>query len=246
MGTSYRLSRSLVQRSVAKAKEVFRQLDVPLPEFAFWTSSQWERAGDEADEIRDCLLGWDVTDFGSLRFHELGRTLFTLRNGRTNDSRYPKSYAEKFILDPEGQRAPAHYHRSKREDIINRGGGNILVQLTATTPEGTASSKSFPIAVDGFRRLLKPQEIVRLKPGQSLCIPPLTIHQFWGEEGTGVKMDGVGYTVSGEVSSVCDDWNDNVFLEPSERFPRLVEDEPRHLYLCHEYPPARIAAALSS
>ena len=26
-------------------------------------------------------------------------------------------------------------------------------------------------------------------------------------------------TVSGEVSSVSDDWNDNMFLDPAERFP---------------------------
>jgi D-lyxose ketol-isomerase len=49
-------------------------------------------------------------------------------------------------------------------------------------------------------------------------------------------MDGIGYTVSGEVSSVCDDWRDNVFLDPAERFPMLAEDEPRRAYLCHEYP----------
>ena len=71
-----------------------------------------------------------------------------------------------------------------------------------------------------------------LRPGMSVCIPPRTIHQFWGEEGTGL-------TVSSEVSSVCDDWSDNFFLEPAERFPKLVEDAPRTHYLCHEYPAAK-------
>jgi D-lyxose ketol-isomerase len=82
------------------------------------------------------MLGWDVTDFGSGDFVNIGRVLFTLRNGRSNDPRYPKSYAEKLLIDPENQRAPAHFHRSKREDIICRHGGNILVQLTKATPEG--------------------------------------------------------------------------------------------------------------
>ncbi len=71
--------------------------------------------------------------------------------------------------------------------------------------------------------------IVRLEPGQSICLPPFTIHQFWGEEGAGL-------TVSSEVSSVCDDRTDNYFLTPSERFPAIDEDEPRRFYLCHEYP----------
>lgn len=237
------LSRSVIDASIDTAKIVFAHFGIALPPHAHWSVADWEAAGDDAREIRDCMLGWDVTDFNSRRFAEIGRTLFTLRNGRHGDPRYPKGYAEKLILDPEGQRAPAHYHRSKREDIINRAGGNILVQLTPTTPEGGPAGGELTVVVDGLARRLEAGGIVRLRPGQSLCIPPRTIHQFWGEEGTGHRIDGVGYTVSGEVSSVCDDWNDNVFLaENSSRFPELAEDAPRRHYLCHEYPPAAVKA----
>jgi hypothetical protein len=129
------LNRARVEASIAAAKIVFRQFQVVLPPFAAWGIQDWEGRGPEYDEVRDCALGWDVTDFGSKDFPRIGRTLFTLRNGHIQDPRYPKSYAEKFILDPEGQRAPAHFHRTKREDIINRGGGNICVQLTRTDAE---------------------------------------------------------------------------------------------------------------
>jgi D-lyxose ketol-isomerase len=236
MKTRQPVLRSIANRSIDIAREVFSRFGIALPAFAHWSPEDWRRAGSDADEIRECMLGWDVTDFGSGRFHEIGRCLFTLRNGRASDPRYPKSYAEKLILDPEGQRAPAHFHRSKREDIICRAGGNIIVELTATEPDGSSSPRKFSIAVDGVSRTLGPREQVRLRPGESLCIPPQTIHQFWGEEGTGVRIDGIGYTVSGEVSSVCDDWNDNVFLEPASRFPEIVEDEQRRFYLCNEYP----------
>jgi D-lyxose ketol-isomerase len=64
------------------------------------------------------MLGWDVTDFGSDDFENIGRVLFTLRNGKPGEARYPKPYSEKLLIDPEDQRAPAHFHRSKREDII--------------------------------------------------------------------------------------------------------------------------------
>lgn len=233
------LNRARVEESVARAKIVFAHFQVNLPPFAFWTVDDWDRAGVEYDEIRHCMLGWDVTDFGSQDFARIGRTLFTLRNGNLHDPRYPKTYAEKLILDPEGQRAPAHFHRSKREDIINRGGGNILVQLTPVGPDDQPTTGRFHVQVDGCRRELNAGDVVRLRPGESLCIPPRTIHQFWGEEGTGYRIDGVGYTVSSEVSSVCDDLCDNFFFAEMTRFPKIVEDVKRVHYLCNEYPPAR-------
>lgn len=232
------LNRARVESSIVIAREVFRAFRINLPLFAGWSVDDWHRAGPEYDEIRDCMLGWDVTDFGSNDFTHIGRVLFTLRNGNIHDARYPKGYAEKLILDPEGQRAPAHFHRSKREDIINRGGGNILVQLTRVDDQDQPAGGRLEVQVDGCRRVIASGETVRLTPGESLCIPPRTIHQFWGEEGTGYTIDGIGYTVSSEVSSVCDDLEDNYFLAPMTRFPRIVEDVPKRHYLCNEYPPA--------
>lgn len=117
------LKRSMINASVHTAKTVVAHFGVHLPSFAYWTEEQWLDAGSEYDEIRDCMLGWDVTDFGSKDFYNIGRTLFTVRNGRLNRQGYPKQYAEKWLIDPENQRAPAHFHLSKREDIICRGGG---------------------------------------------------------------------------------------------------------------------------
>lgn len=224
-----RLKRSQINASIRVAIDAFAKAGIHLPPFAQWKPEEWQTKGMEADEIRHCLLGWDVTDFGSGEFSCIGRTLFTLRNGSVHHPQYPKSYAEKLILDPEGQRAPAHFHRSKMEDIINRSGGNVLVQLFKATEDDARSQENFAIHVDGEILHVPAGYIVRLRPGQSVCIPPRTIHQFWGEEGTGL-------TVSGEVSSVCDDWNDNCFLTPAARFPEIDEDEPREFYLCHEYP----------
>lgn len=81
----------------------------------------------------------------------------------------------------------------------------------------------------------------RLGPGESLTIHPRTIHQFWGEEGTGWQINGVGYTLGAGISSVCDDLNDNVSLVDYDiRFPEIEEDEARRYFLCHEYPRAGI------
>jgi D-lyxose ketol-isomerase len=234
------LNRSVINNSIGIAKDVIRHFGVYMPSFAYWTPEQWANAGKEYDEIRDCMLGWDVTDFGSNDFFQIGRVLFTLRNGKKGHQYYPKEYAEKLLIDPENQRAPAHFHRFKREDLICRDGGNILVQLTMSDAQGKPSGESFRIQVDGQTRKLTPGSTIRLEPGMSVCIPPGIIHQFWGEEGTGVKFNGVGYTISTEISSVCDDWNDNVFLvDYAKRFPEIQEDEARKVYLCHEYPAAK-------
>ncbi len=234
-----KLKRSQIEHSIETAKVVFRHFGLRLPGFADWDCRHWRTVAGEAErELRECRLGWDVTDFGSGDFERIGRTLFTLRNGRAGDPRYPKSYAEKFILDPEGQRAPAHFHRSKREDIINRGGGFIVLELTASTPEGQPDSGAFfDVAVDGCRRRIRSGDRVRLHPGESICLEPGVIHQFWGEGGDGMVLDGVRYGVSGEVSSVCDDLSDNVFIVPgSSRFPEIEEDVPAIHCLCSEYP----------
>lgn len=234
------LSRSVINASRDRAKRIFDAAGVSLPAWAHWPASRWEEVADDSayDTIRDCMVGWDVTDFGSRDFFKIGRTLFTLRNGRMGDDRHPKSYAEKLILDPENQRAPAHFHRSKREDIICVAGGNILVKLTAADEENRPSDRPVRAVVDGVAREVEPGGVVRLEPGMSVTIEPRTIHQFWGEEGTGIDWgDGTLYAVSREVSSVCDDWHDNFFLtDDGQRFPEIDEDEPRQVYLCHEYP----------
>lgn len=243
--TKTQLKRSTVENCIATARTVFAHFSITLPPFAGWRVADWDTADASYDEVRECMLGWDVTDFGSGDFQHVGRTLFTLRNGRIDSTRYPKTYAEKLILDPEGQRAPAHFHRTKREDIINRGGGNIVVQLTLADADNQPAKGRLTVAVDGRARTIASGESIRLTPGESVCIPPRTIHQFWGEEGHGLRVDGVGYTVSSEVSSVCDDLNDNFFLADMTRFPRLNEDVSRRHYLCHEYPVVKPALAIA-
>ncbi len=225
------MKRSEINAAIEEAAAFFEKMHLKLPPYAFWAPEKWREVGHEADEIRQCMLGWDVTDFGSGDFPRIGRTLFTLRNGRYGDSRYPKVYAEKAIYNPEGQRAPLHFHVSKMEDIINRGGGNILITVWKAGPDNRQSDEEFTLSVSGILRTVKPGETLRIEPGESICLPPRTIHQFWGEEGKGPAL-------SGEVSSVCDDKTDNFFLEKHERFPPIEEDEAPVRLLCGEYPPA--------
>lgn len=203
-----------------------------LPPFAFWSQEEWASKGTEADEIRACRLGWDLTDFGLGDFHKTGLILFTIRNGHPSDATYPKRYCEKMMIVEEGQVTPMHFHWQKSEDIINRGGGNLLVQLFNAMPDETLADSDVTVSVDGVRRTVKAGTTVCLAPGESITLCDHLYHKFWGEPGKGTVLVG-------EVSAVNDDEKDNRFLDPIGRFPKIEEDEPPLYLLCSEYPKAR-------
>lgn len=225
------MKRSLVNHSITKAIAFARQMHISLAPFAFWTPDDWRDKGPQADPIRDLMLGWDVTDFGLGDFYRIGRTLFTLRNGSYRHPQYPRRYSEKFIFIEEDQPAPIHFHRKKTEDIICRAGGNVMIRLFKAAPDGSKSHEPFDLPVDGCWRRFTPGQTIRLTPGQSILVPDGIIHEFWSERGSGM-------TISGEVGSICDDVDDNIFLAPCERFVEIEPDEPPLFLLCNEYPTA--------
>jgi D-lyxose ketol-isomerase len=121
------MTRSQINRCIEEAKALAARFHFLLPPFAHWTAGQWKGVGHEADEIRACRLGWDVTDFNLGRYDETGLTLLTIRNGKLNDPAWPKTYCEKLLFCGEGQVTPFHFHWHKTEDIINRGGGVLVI-----------------------------------------------------------------------------------------------------------------------
>jgi D-lyxose ketol-isomerase len=224
------MKRSAINAYIRQAKELFKQAGFNLPPFAFWNPDDWAKKGTETNEIRDNALGWDITDFGLGDFEKSGLLLFTLRNGNYNNPEsYPKKYAEKLMIVKEQQITPMHFHWNKREDIINRSGGNLVLELYKSTEDEQLSDEPFSVSLDGVRKNCRPSQLIVLTPGESICLEPYIYHTFYGEKGGGT-------VIVGEVSDVNDDNNDNRFLEPAGRFPEIEEDEkPIHL-LCNEYP----------
>ena len=131
------MKRSEINAIMRDGIAFIRKMNFALPPFAYWTPADWRRKNREYDEIRDNMLGWDITDFGSGDFHRVGLFLFTVRNGNAKlRKRYDKPYAEKLMIVEEGQVTPYHFHWSKAEDIINRGGGKLVIKLYNSTPAG--------------------------------------------------------------------------------------------------------------
>lgn len=223
------MKRSEINSILRDAVAFFRTHGFHLPPFAFWTPGDWKSRGEEAREIIEVGLGWDITDFGSGKHNEIGLVLFTLRNGLPENLKKGtgKLYAEKIMMVGVNQITPLHFHWVKMEDIINRGGGRLVVQLYNSTKEEGLADTDVTVQVDGLRRTIKAGAKISLAPGESISIPPLYYHQFWAEEHR---------VMVGEVSLVNDDKRDNRFLKPAGRFPEVQEDEPPLHLLVSDYP----------
>ena len=216
------MKRSIINRHILDAREFIARMQFALPPFAYWDPKEWKTKGPEYNEIRDNQLGWDLTDFGRGDYDRLGLFLFTIRNGNILN-KSGKTYAEKLLIVKPGQVTPYHYHQSKMEDIINRGGGGKLrVQLYRSLDPHTRDEKSeVPVSVDGRNYTVKPGAIVSLGTGESITLHQGVFHQFWSDDAV---------LLLGEVSMVNDDHEDNFFLEEAGRFPVIEEDEaPLHL-----------------
>ncbi len=226
------MKRSEINKAVKKLEAMAEKCGFKLPPFCGFSPDDWTDMGSEYDEIRDNKLGWDITDYGMGRFNEIGFSLITIRNGNVKNSKYAKPYAEKLLMLQEGQYAPMHFHWSKMEDIINRGGGNVLIRVYNSAPDGEFDQTDVKVCMDGREYFVPAGTQVKLTPGESITIYPYLYHDFCIAEGTGDVL-------LGEVSMCNDDENDNRFYESLGRFPTIEEDEPAYRLLCGEYPKAK-------
>lgn len=222
------MKRSEINVLQRDAEDFFKQQNFSLPPWAFWSADDWKRNRSQAQEVIEMKLGWDLTDFGLGDFYKIGLLLFTLRNGKVGEPG-GKDYAEKIMIVREKQITPWHFHWHKMEDIINRGGGKLVIELCNSTENEQLADTPVTVQTDGIAWKLEAKSSIVLKPGESVTLPPCLYHQFYGQKGK-------GQVLVGEVSRVNDDEKDNRFLEPIGRFPQIEQDEPPLYYLCNEYP----------
>jgi len=215
------MKRSEINQIMTNAKEFLAEHQFFLPPWAYWSLADWQENKERASEIIENKLGWDITDFGLGDFHKRGLFLFTIRNGKFNTDKKP--YAEKIMIVEENQETPMHFHQSKMEDIINRGGGNLVMELCNSISIDEFDDTPVHFRTDGILRTVPPGGKVVLTPGESICLEQGLFHKFYGEPGKGKVLVG-------EVSAVNDDAADNFFYGGIGRFPVIEEDvQPLHL-----------------
>ena len=175
------MKRSRINDIMAEADDMIRRYGFVLPPFAHWSPDQF-KARTDASRIVDSRMGWDITDYGQGRYDVMGLFLFTLRNGQLADLQRGGGmcYAEKLLISKQDQLSPMHTHVIKAEDIINRGGATLVVELYGSDDAGRfADDKGGRVICDGIARDFGPGDKLQLAPGESVTLMPGDWHAFW-------------------------------------------------------------------
>ena len=218
------MKRSDVNQIIAEADEFIRRFGFCLPPFAYLSPEQFRERVQSLGSVISSRLGWDITDYGQGDFSKTGLFLFTLRNGSLADLKAGGGmcYAEKIMISRRNQLSPMHRHVLKTEDIINRGGGKLAIQMYESNEHGELDENAtVNVERDGISHAFSAGETILLAPGESVTLRPGNWHAFWGEDAD---------VLIGEVSTVNDDLTDNIFRDPVGRFSEIEEDTfPLHL-----------------
>jgi D-lyxose ketol-isomerase len=222
------MKRSEINQILRDMDAFLEKRSFPLPPFAYWSPDEWKKKGPEVSEIVDRRLGWDITDFGQNDFCKCGLAIFTLRNGIPGNTDHTKGkvYCEKVLMFRRDQVCPFHFHWVKMEDIINRGGGELMVQVCNADAKDGLADTPVTLGIDGTLRTVDARTELKLEPGESATLTPRTYHRITG------RKDNVLVV---EVSLVNDDDRDNRFLDKVGRFATVEEDEPPVFLLREDY-----------
>jgi D-lyxose ketol-isomerase len=210
------MRRSFIDRRIEAMLELCETHRFKLPPFAHWGGAEFRARAEAARRIGEAGLGWNVVEFRSGAYRELGLTIFTTRMGDWR-GKSGRLYAEKAMMAEDGQRTPHHFHVVKTEDILNRGGARFVVELFKVDSQGIRRNERLQVLKDAEMLDLAPGARVSLEPGESLTLEPYVAHAFWAEGGA---------VLAGEISLANDDSTDNYFLPPLDRLPPIEEDAP--------------------
>lgn len=219
------MKRSEINEIIRESDAFIKSFGYIMPPFAYWSADELQaRVASDSAGIYTNRLGWDITDYGQGNFKDLGLFLFTTRNGNHVNvaNGMGMLYAEKIMISREQQISPMHRHNKKTEDIINRGGATLVIELFSAFADGSIDPDgNVHVFTDCRRRTLKAGTRLALAPGECVTLEVNHWHAFWGEGGD---------VLIGEVSNVNDDVTDNIFRDPIGRFSEISENEdPLHL-----------------
>src|SRR3954465_6518844 len=173
------MKRSTVNDIIRDADAFIRSFGYIMPPFAYWSPEEMKARQADSAAVFSSRLGWDITDYGQEKFSELGPFLFPPRNGRYEDMKKGMGmlYAEKIMISRKDQLSPMHRHNIKAEDIINRGGGRLVLELFMPAADGGVDRQAeVNVPTDGVMRKLPAGGRLSLEPGESVTLLPGVWH----------------------------------------------------------------------
>ena len=72
------MKRSKINAIIKDFEKMLAEYMFALPPFLSWTPKEWKTKGHEYDEMRDNVLGLDVTDYGEENFETKALSLITI------------------------------------------------------------------------------------------------------------------------------------------------------------------------
>ena len=76
------MKRSEINACIKDMERLIKAHGFELPPFCSFTPEEWKEKNHEYDEIRDNMLGWDITDYGLGDFSKVGLKMKQLRSER--------------------------------------------------------------------------------------------------------------------------------------------------------------------
>ena len=203
------LQRSDINRLIEEAMEEFGRKGFILPAWAYWDLKKWDENRELAEDIRKEELGWRVSDFNSGRFEAYGGGFFTLSNAALDSDGSRKDidqmHSVKYIYRKGGQKAPLHFHWSKREEYLNYGDGITTIVLYNRASENEIDTKSpVEVKINHIWQAVAAGTPVEIPSASSIYIPRRTIHAYGTKKGS---------TVAVETASRNNDNKDNHWVE---------------------------------
>ena len=130
------MKRSEINKVLEDTKALVHKHQITLPPFAYWFPEYWGCKGIECDEIHDCMLGWDITAFGSGEFDKTGLPSLrcataTIRTRSTGT----RPTAKNCQSPPKSRSRQCTSIGLRSQDIINRGGDNLMIKLYNSTED---------------------------------------------------------------------------------------------------------------
>ena len=159
------MKRSEINRLIEDALKFFQEMHFKLPPLGYLDTGAMEQAGGIVRGSGNESVGMGPHGFWYREF-QCGRVAAFHPSKRESATR-PEALCGKNHDRPGGTGDPHAFSTGpKMEDIINRGGGNLMIQLYPSDREGGFAKKSFQVSLDGLKRELKPRRLGQVAAGR--------------------------------------------------------------------------------